>query len=262
MPPVPANSPDVVIRSAGPDDVPAIANFYRRLSPASFFERFMSRRSEAVIVALAALDARRGDVAVVAVRPDDTRDVVGEVRYVPTGGHCAEFALVVLDDVHGHGVGGRLLDALLTEAAARGLDRLAATVAGGNERMLRLARRRGWVLVEPLDDDVGVIEIATAGGMPGWPDDGRHRVLVESPTWRDTPEVVMLRAAGVAVRRCPGPLPGTPGCPLVVDSTCCLAEGADEIVDLLPDDVAACAAVRAEHTRRWSSRLRPPVEGS
>jgi GNAT superfamily N-acetyltransferase len=262
MPPVAANPPDVVVRSAGPHDVPAIADFYRLLSPTSFSERFMSRRSEAVIVALAALEARRGDVAVVAVLPDDNSNVVGEARYVPTGSHCAEFALAVLDDVQGHGVGGRLLDALLAEAAARGLDRLAAAVAGGNDRMLRLARRLGWVLVEPLDDDVGVIEIATAGGMPGWPAGGRRRVLVESPTWRDTPEVVMLRAAGVAVRRCPGPRPGTPGCPLVVDSACRLAEGADEIVDLLPDDVPACAAVRAEHTRRWPSRLRPTVAGT
>jgi GNAT superfamily N-acetyltransferase len=155
MPPVAANPPDVVVRSAGPDDVPAIADFYRLLSPTSFFERFMSRRSEAVIVALAALDARRGNVAVVAVLPDGNSAVVGEARYVPTGSHCAEFALVVLDEVQGHGVGGRLLDALLAEAAARGLDRLAAAVAGGNEHMLRLARRRGWVLVEPLDDDVG-----------------------------------------------------------------------------------------------------------
>jgi acetyltransferase len=258
MPPVAANPPDIVVRGAGPDDVPAIADFYRLLSPTSFAERFMSRRSEAVIVALAALDARRGDVCVVAVRSDDS-NIVGEARYVPTDGHCPEFALAVLDDVQGRGVGGRLLDALLAEAASRGLDRLAAAVEGGNDRMLRLASRRGWALVEPLDDDVGVIEISTTIGMPGWPDDGRHRMLVESPAWRDTPEVVMLRAAGVAVRRCPGPLHDAPGCPLVVDGDCRLAENADEIVDLLPDDVPACAAVRAAHTRRWSSRLRPTI---
>jgi GNAT superfamily N-acetyltransferase len=261
MPPAAASPPDVVVRIAGPDDVPAIADCYRLLSPSSFEERFMSRRSEPVIIALATLDTRRGDVCVVAVRADDG-NVVGEARYVPTGGHCAEFALVVLDDVQGQGVGGRLLDALLAEAAAHGLDRLAAAVDGGNDRMLRLADRRGWTLVEPLDDDVGLIEIATADGMPGWPDDGRRRVLVESPAWRDTPDVVMLRAAGVAVRRCPGPLPGTPGCSLVVDGACRLAEGADEIVDLLPDDVPACAAVHAEHARRWPSRSGPDRPGS
>jgi GNAT superfamily N-acetyltransferase len=262
MPSVVDNLPGVVVRSARPDDVPAIGDFYRLLSPTSFAERFLSRRSEAVIVALAALDPRRGDVAVVAVLPDHTGTVVGEARYVPTGSHCAEFALAVLDDLQGHGVGGRLLDALLAEAAARGQVRLAAAVGGGNDRMLRLVGRRGWVLVEPLDDDVGLIEIATDGGMPGWPDDGRRRVLVENPAWRDTAEVVMLRAAGVTVRRCPGPAPGTPGCPLVVDGACRLAEGADEIVDLLPDDVPACAALRAEHTRRWPSHLRPPVAGT
>jgi acetyltransferase len=259
MPPVVPIPPDIIVRRAGPGDVAAIADFYRLLSPTSFAERFMSRRCEAVIVALAGLDADRGDVAVVAVLSDGTRDVVGEARYVPAGGHCAEFALAVRDDVQGRGVGGGLLDALLAEAAARGLDRLAAAVDGDNDRMLRLAARRGWVLVEPLDDDVGMIEIATDGGMPGWPDDGRRRVLVESTTWRDTPEIVTLRAAGVAVRRCPGPLPATPGCPLIVDGACRLAEGADEIVDLLPEDVPTYAAVQVEHTRRWSNRLRAPL---
>jgi hypothetical protein len=87
-------------------------------------------------------------------------------------------------------------------------------------------------------------------------------VLVESPVWRDTPEVVSLRVAGVAVRRCPGPATGAPGCPLVIDGACRLAEGADEIVDLLPDEVSACAAVRSEHTRRWPGRLRPSLEGA
>jgi hypothetical protein len=40
------------------------------------------------------------------------------------------------------------------------------------------------VFVEPVDD-LGAIEIATAGGMPRRLDDGRRRVLVESPAWRE-----------------------------------------------------------------------------
>src|SRR5512135_1852121 len=129
--------PELTIRSAGPCDLPLIADLYARLSSSCFAERFMSPRAGGSLERLARFDP--ADDVVLLVTFADAPDVpIAEARYVPTGPDVAEFGIVVLDAFQGQGIGETLLGALLAEAGERGMKRLSAMVSGRNTRMLRL----------------------------------------------------------------------------------------------------------------------------
>ena len=247
----------VVLRLAGPSDVPAIARLYQGLSSESFYRRFNSEHpAPALLARLASFGS--GTVCFVAAPPAEPGRLVAEARYVPIAPGTAELALTVQDGYQGAGMGHLLLDALIARAREDGLDRLRAVVLLGNAPMLRLLQRYGCVLAAPTEDfSVAFLEISAVGGMPGWPaDSAGRRVLVERRGWFDDQRVTALRSAGKEVRQCTGPLQRAGrACPLVTSGQCRLAEEADLIVSLLPGDEPDCAAVLAAHRQRWPHRL-------
>ncbi|HTT55279.1 MAG TPA: GNAT family N-acetyltransferase [Streptosporangiaceae bacterium] len=254
----------VVLRPAGPADVTAIARLYAELSPGSFQRRFLSGRpAPAILARLAGLAS--GVFCLMAVPADDPGTVAGEARYVPDEGDIAELALTVRDSYQGAGLGHVLLDGLAQQARQDGLGELRAVVLLDNGPMLHLLQRHGCALAAPSDDYcVASLDIGTDGGMPGWPPDSAgRRVLVERRGWFEDARNAALRAAGYEVRQCPGPLQqaGRP-CPLLTAGTCRLAEQADQIVSGLPPGDPECAAVLAEHQRRWPGKLAAPGDRS
>jgi GNAT superfamily N-acetyltransferase len=247
----------VLVRLAGPGDVPAITRLYLELSPESFYSRFNTERPGPALVAQLA-SFGTGDACLVAAEPSDPGRLVAEARYVPIAPGTAELALTVADSYQGTGLGRSLLDALVERARAEGLDRLRAVVLLANTPMLRLLQHYGWALAAPTEDfTVAFLEISTAGGMPGWPaGSAGRRVLVERRSWFDNQQVAALRSAGNEVRQCTGPRQETGrACPLVTAGYCRLAEEADLIMSLLPGDEPDCTAVLAAHRRRWPQRL-------
>jgi L-amino acid N-acyltransferase YncA len=252
-----ADGRPVMLRPAGPGDVPAITRLYLGLSSESFYRRFNSEHpAPALVERLASFGS--GSVCLVAAPPAEPGHLVGEARYVPDAPGTAELALTVDDGYQGAGMGHLLLDALIERARQDGLDRLRAVVLLGNTPMLRLIQRYGWALAAPTEDfSVAFLEISAVGGMPGWPaDSAGRRVLVERRGWFDDRQVTALRSAGQEVRQCTGPLPEAGrACPLVTSGRCRLAEEADLIVSLLPGGEPGCAAVLAAHRQRWPHRL-------
>jgi RimJ/RimL family protein N-acetyltransferase len=246
----------IVLRLAGPGDVPAITRLYLELSPESFYRRFNTERPASELVAQLA-SVGSGAACLVAAAPSDGR-VVAEARYVPIAPGTAELALTVHDGYQGAGMGHILLDALVAHARAEGLERLRAVVLLANTPMLRLLQRYGWMLADPTEDfSVAFLEISAVGGMPGWPaGTAGRRVLVERRSWFDDQQIAALRSAGNDVRQCTGPVRRAGrACPLVTSGQCRLAEQADLIVSLLPGDEPDCAAVLAAHRRLWPRRL-------
>lgn len=236
----------VLVREATPADAPRVAALWSGLSEESFRRRFLSARPDpAVLAGLATADA--GTVVLVAepARPSRTRVLLGEARYTTVGPDVAEFALCVADTEQHRGLGRMLLETLMARAAADGFSRLSGCVLLGNEPMLRLLARYGWLLTEPTRGDVVQLEISSTGDLPGWPDrHGVRRVLVESRSWFELPQVAALRAAGHDVRVCQGPSAALGrSCPLVVSGACRAADEADEVIDLLPDRLPECRAV-------------------
>jgi L-amino acid N-acyltransferase YncA len=255
----------VKLRVATESDLTAIVDLYAGLSEASFATRFMQARVDRALLArCAAFDTSHGAVVVLAEFEDEPGTPVGEGRYIPTGDGAAEFAVVVDDHAQGRGIGGALLAELRRIAALRGVDRLWASIQAENTAMLRVIELLDFALTEGVESGTVFLELSTGEGMPGWPADGQRHVLVESRSWHDSPDVQRLRAAGATVRHCLGPrqtcaagmVSQQHACPLVLYGRCPLAEGADEILDLLPDGVPAYDAILAEHHKRWPARVR------
>ena len=231
------------IRLATADDVPAIVELYRGLSPCSQRMRFSTSLSDDVLARAAHLDDRFD--AVIAL--SDGR-VCGEARLQlnPVSEH--EFAITVADDVQGRGIGRALLDALRGRASERGIVRLRALVRSDNVRMLTLLRRAGAAIVLVSAGDL-ILDVASDRQMPGWPRGSTAtKVLIEAPGMVERRITAMLRSAGYDVRQCEGPSSGRrEPCPLLAAGHCRLAEESDAIICLLREDDPESRAVVSTH---------------
>ena len=75
-------------------------------------------------------------------------------RYSPTGAEgVAEFAVVVADEWHGHGIASALMRFVITAAAVGGIKSLEGLVLRENKAMLALAQKLGFEHVSDYDDD-------------------------------------------------------------------------------------------------------------
>jgi GNAT superfamily N-acetyltransferase len=124
------------------------------LSLQSRFARFgqgISRLSERELDYLTDVDQRH-HVAWGALLGDQA---AGVGRYIVLhGGQCAEFAITVLDEVQGHGVGRALFDALVAVARADGIEELCFEAQADNEAVMYLLSE---LEVAPLITD-GIVE--------------------------------------------------------------------------------------------------------
>ena len=139
----------VTIRAIRTDDTVLIADALRRVSAESLYQRTFSARrifSDKELAWLVSIDFER-IIALVAVIQDAGRDrIVGEGRYVRTGGATgtsAEVAFLVDDEHKGVGVGSLIFRHLALIARDAGVTLFEAEVLDGNERMMRLFKRSG-----------------------------------------------------------------------------------------------------------------------
>jgi RimJ/RimL family protein N-acetyltransferase len=132
------------VRSLADGEERAVQQVFDGMSPQSRFLRFLApvpRLLGSARRRLAAVDGhdRVALVAEVGGRP------VGEARYFRDAGDrgSAEFALAVVDEYQGRGLGASLLSELIARAAEGAIDRLTFSVHPDNRRMLEMLRRRG-----------------------------------------------------------------------------------------------------------------------
>ncbi|MCX7893421.1 MAG: GNAT family N-acetyltransferase [Burkholderiales bacterium] len=149
--PTEAAAGGIVIRPIRPEDGEAWLAFLGALSPATRFKRAARRLEDMTPEGVRAAtdpDPRR-ELALVAA-PQGANELCGVARLLlADDGLTGEFLLVVADRWQRRGIGGRLLDALLEEAARRGVATVEGAVLGTNRGMLEFVRRRGFA-VEPL----------------------------------------------------------------------------------------------------------------
>lgn len=129
------------VREVEAGDAPALIRFVGRLSADSVYMRYlghMKELSEGQARRMAELDGH-DRFALVALDPEDEREILGVVRYErERGTDRAEYAIVVEDRLQGRGLGHALTDMLVEAARARGVERLYALVLPENRIMLRL----------------------------------------------------------------------------------------------------------------------------
>lgn len=139
------NGESARIRPIRPDDKPRLERGFARLSDESIRRRFLAPKdhlSRADLAYLTEVDGR-DHVALVAVLDSAPGGLAGVGRFIrdPEHPNQAEFAIVVADDLHGHGLGSALAERLAAEARARGIRRFTATVLADNEAVRRLVAR-------------------------------------------------------------------------------------------------------------------------
>lgn len=127
----------VHVRRIRRTDTPALEAFYAALSGESRRTRFFSvagrpSHDQSVSFCTPDHDHREGFVAVVHATDRSGERIVGHLCLEPAGGHVAEVAVAVADDVQHQGIGRRLLDAGVRWALAEGFTTLTASAFLGN----------------------------------------------------------------------------------------------------------------------------------
>ena len=129
----------IEIRPARPDDLDAVRDMHKKLSPDSLYLRFFSMSPNA-----AEREANRlcrepaQDHAALLALLDGELIGCGSYECDDPPSQSAEFAMAVADDMHNRGVGTLLLEHLISLARSRGLRAFTAETLSENALMLRV----------------------------------------------------------------------------------------------------------------------------
>jgi acetyltransferase len=134
------------LRLARPSDVPRVRAFLERLSPDTRLKRFfmaMPEIDERTVNHFTFYNPRERIVVAATAPLAGVEDVIGiaDIALVDTG--MAELGIVVDDEHQGNGVGGALIEAVASLAAANGATHLKAEMLDHNRPMVRLLERLG-----------------------------------------------------------------------------------------------------------------------
>jgi RimJ/RimL family protein N-acetyltransferase len=143
-------------------DAPALKRLVGRLSERSVRLRYFGPMKE-----LTDAQARRfaevdgvNRYALVALDPEDEKEIVAVVRYEREGdSDAAEYAAVVEDRLQGRGLGLSLTRSLIEAARENGIGRLNAYVLPENKAMLGLLRDLGLPERVRWEEGVKLVEI-------------------------------------------------------------------------------------------------------
>ncbi len=151
----------LIVRPIRPEDAAAHAEAFRRVAPADIRWRFFSpirELSPALIARLVQIDYDR-EMAFIAAR-EATGETLGAARLVrDPDEEAAEFAIIVADEVKGHGLGRFLMERLFEWAKAKGVRKVVGQILSDNAPMLAFVRRLGFsVRRSAEEEDVMVAE--------------------------------------------------------------------------------------------------------
>lgn len=136
-----ANGQQMWIRPIEPGDAWRLQEGVRKLSAETIQRRFLGAKPRFTARELRYLTEVDGinHIALVAMSVASGRLVaVARAVRLPDDPATAEWAIVVADPLQALGLGTHLVRALADEAAAQGIRRFTATVAGENEAVMRL----------------------------------------------------------------------------------------------------------------------------
>lgn len=150
------NGTPVLVRPMCHEDAALEADFVRRLSTETRYQRFMvtmRQLPQGKLDYLTQVDQAHHVALAATTGTEGTETLVGVARYVvdATGTGC-EFAVAVADDWQGRGLAGILMHALMAIARSRGLATMEGLVLRTNTRMLRFARQLGFKPQSPPVD--------------------------------------------------------------------------------------------------------------
>jgi acetyl coenzyme A synthetase (ADP forming)-like protein len=151
----------VHVRSATLADEGAIRDFLERLGGRSRHLRFGTAAPDLPAIARQWASPPRGSVSLVALHGPDHR-IVGQAGYDLLASDLAEFAVAVGDDIHGRGLGTKLLGRLAEIAEDAGVSTLEAVVLPENGPMLEVFRESGLPIAVSSAPGAVRVEISTS----------------------------------------------------------------------------------------------------
>lgn len=149
----------VLLRPIRPEDEPEHREFFNRLSAEDRRTRFFGNIAEmphSEMIRYTQIDYDR-EMAFLAVGPDNDGRIstlgVGRAMTNPDSSE-AEFAVTTRSDLKRLGLGRVLLDKVIRYCRSRGLTAMVGSALDGNEGMIALAERMGFVVHKDFDDDI------------------------------------------------------------------------------------------------------------
>lgn len=162
----------VVIRPVLPQDAELTVSYFRSLSGAARYDRFMSPMRELppeLLERFTNIDYADHLALVAEVFADGGETVIAEARYVrQPDPAAAEFAVSVAEPWQGKGLASLMLRKLACRAATAGVRRIVGATLASNTKMLSLARKAGFAIkLSPDMRGVMLLEKPLAATAPG-----------------------------------------------------------------------------------------------
>ncbi|MBN2476875.1 MAG: bifunctional acetate--CoA ligase family protein/GNAT family N-acetyltransferase [Pirellulales bacterium] len=151
----------VVLRPIKPEDEPMWHELLASCSTESIRFRFsylFQKTTHEMATRYCFIDYDRELGIVAEVQEEGQRRLIGVGRLVADMNHeTAEYAVIVADRWHGHGLGGTLTDYCLEVAKRWGVKHVVGETSKDNNRMLATFRNRGFELDEDSEEDVVLV---------------------------------------------------------------------------------------------------------
>ncbi|MCE5267528.1 MAG: bifunctional acetate--CoA ligase family protein/GNAT family N-acetyltransferase [Planctomycetaceae bacterium] len=151
----------VTLRPIKPEDEPMWHDLLGSCSTQTLWSRFsylFKQTTHEMATRYCFIDYDRELGIVAEVEEEGQRKLIGVGRLVADADHsAAEYAVIVVDRWHGHGLGGLLTDYCCEVAKTWGVKRIVAEVSKENQRMLETFRNRGFELNDQQEQDVVLV---------------------------------------------------------------------------------------------------------
>jgi acetyltransferase len=150
----------VTVRPIRPEDAELEQEFVKRMSDESKYYRFMDtirELTQAMLVRFTQIDYDREMALVATIQDENGKELqIGVSRYVTNpDGESVEFALAIADDWQKHGIGRKLMTALIDCARMKGHRSVVGDVLAMNTKMFRLMSSLGFT-IHPHPEDPAV----------------------------------------------------------------------------------------------------------
>ena len=159
----------VILRPIKPEDEPMWHELLAGCSTQSLWFRFsylFKQTTHEMAARYCFVDYDREIGMVAELEEEGERKLIGVGRLVADMNHeAAEYAVIVVDRWHGHGLGGLLTDYCLEVAKKWGVSRVVAETSKENARMLATFRNRGFTLNDEQEEDVVLVKKELVDGQ-------------------------------------------------------------------------------------------------
>jgi len=151
----------IILRPIKPEDEPMWHELLGSCSTQSLWFRFsylFKQTTHEMATRYCFIDYDRELGIVAEVEEEGQRKLIGVGRLVADMNHeVAEYAVIVIDRWHGHGLGGLLTDYCCEVAKKWGVKRIVAETSKDNTRMIATFRNRGFEINDKQEEDVVIV---------------------------------------------------------------------------------------------------------